>query len=64
LLREKMKRGNGPGLTIPIVLVVVFTSAGSWMTAARHDFSSGWLGVACLVSALGAIGLVRGALRL
>jgi hypothetical protein len=51
-----LKRGEGPGLTSWSLLVIASTSAGSWLTAARHDFSGGWLSLACVVSALGVIG--------
>jgi hypothetical protein len=56
-VRECHMSGNMTSL-----LVIASTSAGAWLTAGRHDFSSGWLGLACLVSALGVIGIVRGPL--
>jgi len=59
-----LRRGNGPGLNGVTVLTIASTCAFGWLGAAEHDFSSGWLTFACLLSALGVIGLVRGLLRL
>jgi hypothetical protein len=59
-----LKKGNGPGLAPYHVVVVAATSGGACLSAVRHGFSNGWLSFACLMSVLGAIGIVSRLLRL